>query len=63
MEIQGLNEALRSRTRIGQAVGIIMERNKLSEEQAFAFLTRLSQHGNIKLRRIADELVAAVAKR
>jgi hypothetical protein len=63
MEIQGLNDALRSRTRIGQAVGIIMERYKLPEEQAFAFLTRLSQQGNIKLRRIADELVAAVVKR
>jgi hypothetical protein len=63
MEIEGLNDALRSRTRIGQAVGIIMERYKLPEEQAFAFLTRLSQHGNLKLRRIADDLVAAVAKR
>jgi GAF domain-containing protein len=63
MEIQGLHDALSSRTRIGQAVGIIMERYKLPEEQAFAFLTRLSQHGNIKLRRIADELVATTPKR
>jgi GAF domain-containing protein len=59
MEIQGLNDALRSRTRIGQAVGIIMERYKLREDQSFAFLTRLSQQGNTKLRQIADELVAA----
>ena len=63
IEIQGLNDALRSRTRIGQAVGIIMERYKLPEQQAFAFLTRLSQQGNIKLRRIADELVAATNRR
>ena len=62
IEIQGLNDALRSRTRIGQAVGIIMERYKLPEQQAFAFLTRLSQQGNIKLRRIADELVAATSR-
>jgi hypothetical protein len=63
IEIQGLNDALRSRTRIGQAVGIIMERYKLPEQQAFAFLTRLSQQGNIKLRRVADELVAAASRR
>jgi hypothetical protein len=63
IEIQGLNDALRSRTRIGQAVGIIMERYKLPEQQAFAFLTRLSQQGNIKLRRIADDLVAATNRR
>ena len=61
VEIQGLRDALESRTRIGQAVGIIMERYELQDQQAFAFLTRLSQQGNIKLRRIAEEIVASVA--
>jgi len=62
VQIDSLNEALKSRTRIGEAVGIVMERYQLPEQQAFAFLTRLSQHGNIKLRRIAEELVAAVGR-
>jgi hypothetical protein len=62
VEIQGLQEALQSRTRIGQAVGIIMERYQLQDQQAFAFLTRLSQQGNIKLRRVADELVATIGR-
>ncbi|HET9873106.1 MAG TPA: GAF and ANTAR domain-containing protein [Propionibacteriaceae bacterium] len=62
IQIQGLNDALRTRTRIGQAVGIVMERYKIPEQQAFAFLTRLSQHRNVKLRLIADELIAAVAR-
>lgn len=62
VEIKGLNDALRSRTRIGQAVGIVMERYTLPEQQAFAFLTRLSQQGNIKLRRVADEIVAAAER-
>src|SRR5215207_6555910 len=48
-EIQDLRQAMRTRSTIGQAVGIVMERYKLSEQRAFAFLTRLSQHSNVKL--------------
>jgi GAF domain-containing protein len=57
-EIADLNDAIRTRTTIGQAVGIIMERYELNDERAFAFLTRLSQHRNVKLRIIAAEIVA-----
>jgi len=56
-EIQNLREAVRTRGMIGQAVGIVMERYKLTDERAFAFLTRLSQHGNLKLRTIAEQIV------
>lgn len=62
-EIADLNDAIRTRTTIGQAVGIIMERYGLSDERAFAFLTRLSQHRNVKLRIIAAEIVADVERR
>jgi AmiR/NasT family two-component response regulator len=58
-EIQNLREAVRTRGMIGQAVGIVMERYKLTDERAFAFLTRLSQHGNLKLRAIAEQIIAA----
>ena len=34
-----------------------MERYKIDEARAFAFLTRASQSSNIKLRTIAKELV------
>ncbi len=61
-EIADLNDAIRTRTTIGQAVGIIMERYGLSDERAFAFLTRLSQHGNVKLRLVAAEIVADVER-
>jgi hypothetical protein len=57
-EIQNLREAVRTRGMIGQAVGIVMERYKLTDERAFAFLTRLSQHGNLKLRAIAEQIIA-----
>jgi hypothetical protein len=62
-EIADLNDAIRTRTTIGQAVGIIMERYGLNDERAFAFLTRLSQHRNVKLRLIAAEVVADVEQR
>lgn len=48
---------LQTRTVIGQAIGILMERYQMAEDRAFAFLVRASSHGNIKLRVIAQELV------
>jgi AmiR/NasT family two-component response regulator len=33
-----------------------MERYTLNDQRAFAFLTRLSQHQNIKLHRIAEQI-------
>jgi hypothetical protein len=60
-EVTTLREALATRTTIGQAVGIVMERFSLNEERAFAFLTRLSQNRNIKLRLIAEEMVTEVS--
>ncbi|MGY4770892.1 GAF and ANTAR domain-containing protein [Kribbella sp. CWNU-51] len=57
-EIEDLREAVNTRTMIGTAVGIVMERYHLTDDRAFAFLTRLSQDGNIKLREIARRLIA-----
>jgi GAF domain-containing protein len=57
-ELDNLHEALKTRTVIGQAVGILMERYGLEDQQAFAFLTRLSSTRHVKLRQIAEEIVA-----
>jgi GAF domain-containing protein len=54
---QTLEEALESRKTIGQAIGIVMERFRINEDQAFAFLVRTSQDGNLKLRAVAQKLV------
>ena len=35
-----------------------MERYQINEDRAFAFLVRASSHRNIKLRAVAEELVA-----
>lgn len=63
IEVKTLREAVQSRTRIGQAVGIVMERYKIPEPQAFAFLARLSQSRNVKLRHIADQMINATTER
>jgi len=52
----GLRTALDNRDVIGQAKGILMERYKLSAQQAFLLLVRSSQSHNVKLRDLADQL-------
>ena len=59
-KLQGVETALINRDVIGQAKGILMERYKLNAEQAFAFLTRLSQTANRKLVDVAQELVRSL---
>ncbi|HEY7046089.1 MAG TPA: GAF and ANTAR domain-containing protein [Jatrophihabitantaceae bacterium] len=48
-----LERALQSRQVIGQAVGILMERHRLSETQAFDTLVKASQESHLKLREVA----------
>lgn len=51
-----LEAALRGRDRISQAKGILMERYKLTSDQAFALLSRASSSTNRKLRDVAEEI-------
>ncbi len=55
--IDGLNEALGSNRRIGFAVGILMAREGLTEEQAFARLREVSNRSNLRVRDLADRVV------
>ena len=52
-----LHGALSTREMIGQAQGILMEREHVTADQAFEILRRASQHLNIKLRDVARNLV------
>jgi len=52
-----LREALESRDVIGQAKGILMARRGITSDAAFDALRRVSQHRNIKLREIAEQVV------
>jgi GAF domain-containing protein len=55
-----LKEALRTRDVIGQAKGILMEREQISGDAAFDLLRKTSQGANVKLRELAERFVAAV---
>ena len=58
-----LGEALVTRDLIGQAKGILMERESCSSEHAFDILRRASQHTNRKLRDVAKDLIDTVEQR
>ncbi|MEV7396759.1 GAF and ANTAR domain-containing protein [Aeromicrobium sp. NPDC092404] len=55
---EGLREALATRTVIGQAQGLLMERFGVDADRAFSTLQRYSQHHNIKLKVLCRQLVA-----
>jgi GAF domain-containing protein len=57
-DVANMRQAMASRSVIEQAKGILMERYKVTAEQAFTLLTHASQRSNIKLREIAEELTA-----
>lgn len=55
-EEEGLRTALGSRDVIGQAKGILMERKKVTADEAFDMLRQSSQRLNLKLRDVAARL-------
>ncbi|WP_432572804.1 ANTAR domain-containing protein [Kineococcus sp. SYSU DK005] len=56
-DAENMRRAMVSRAVIEQAKGVLVERHKITPEQAFTLLTRSSQHTNVKLREVAEELV------
>lgn len=56
-QVEQLSEALQTRTDIGTAVGILMERYGIDRHRAFAFLSRNSQNRNIKIKVLAEHII------
>jgi hypothetical protein len=52
-----LRSALDSRTSINVACGVIMAQNRCSYHEAFAILAKASSHRNIKVRRVAEDIL------
>jgi GAF domain-containing protein len=55
-DAENMRRAMVSRAVIEQAKGILMERYKITPDQAFTLLTHASQRSNVKLRDVAEEL-------
>ncbi|WP_416405453.1 ANTAR domain-containing protein [Arthrobacter sp. LFS091] len=58
---ENLAAALDSRAAIDTAVGIIMAQNRCSRDNAFQILVNASSHRNIKLRAVAEGVIAQIA--
>ncbi len=58
-----LETALRSRSVIDQAMGVLMGQAQISADEAFDVLRRRSQSANVKLRDLAATVVAESARR
>ncbi|HEX9227801.1 MAG TPA: GAF and ANTAR domain-containing protein [Arthrobacter sp.] len=58
-QISQLTQALDTRDLIGQAKGILMERYKITAQQAFLLLSRASSELNIKLHDVAEQLTVS----
>lgn len=56
IEQEGAQAALLSRDVIGQAKGILMERNRISADEAFELLKAVSQDKNIAVRDLAERV-------
>jgi anti-anti-sigma factor len=56
-QAESLRTALLSRQMIGEATGILMQRQRLDSRAAFALLVAASQRLNVKLRRVAEHVV------
>jgi len=55
--VENLHAALHTRELIGQAEGILMQRERITAMEAFDILRRASQHLNVKLREVARNVV------
>lgn len=55
---ENFRQALASRQVIGQATGMLMERQRLGSDDAFDILRRASQRMNVKLREVAANVTA-----
>jgi GAF domain-containing protein len=55
-DVDNMRRAMASRAVIEQAKGILMERYKVTSDQAFTLLTHASQRSNVKLREVSEEL-------
>jgi transcriptional regulator with GAF, ATPase, and Fis domain len=60
---ENLNAALASRTTIGIALGLVMERYGMDRDRAFAYLTRIASSSETKLRDVAEHIAEEASER
>jgi hypothetical protein len=53
-----LTDAMTTRTTIGRATGVVMERFQLTADRAFELLTRMSRISDVTIEEVADQILA-----
>ncbi|GGY16926.1 hypothetical protein GCM10010358_80650 [Streptomyces minutiscleroticus] len=53
-----LRQAMRSHAVVDQAIGVLIAIARIGPEQGWEVLREVSQHANIKLRQVAEEIIA-----
>jgi AmiR/NasT family two-component response regulator len=56
-QLGNLTAAMHTRDLIGQAIGILMERRRISAEEAVNLLRSWSQRHNVRIAKIAETLI------
>lgn len=56
-QVSELETALETRSLIGEALGILMERYQLTEDEAFDLLSRVASEQESKVREVAETMV------
>ena len=59
---EDLESAMKSRTAIDMAVGVIMAQNRCSQDEAMAILVKASSTRNMKLRHVAAGVVGSISR-
>jgi transcriptional regulator with GAF, ATPase, and Fis domain len=61
MRVAGLVEALQTRQRIGQAVGIVMHKFTMDEQAAFGYLVQVCRDSNVRMEEVAVRITGLVS--
>jgi len=61
-EVENLNEALETRKKVEKAKGILMEKHKMSEQDAFRKIQKMSMNTRKPMKEVAEAIVLANAE-
>ena len=56
-EVEGTKERLETQRIVGRAKGLLMDRDKMSESEAFSFIQRTAMQHRAKMRTVAQQII------
>jgi response regulator NasT len=56
-EVEGTKERLETQRVVGRAKGLLMDRDKMSEADAFSFIQKTAMQHRAKMRAVAQQII------